>query len=55
MSREPSLKNHNDNEDHKKTDRCLMAYERIRDNEIIEFCIECLYNIRDEIDPRRKN
>ena len=36
---------------HEGTDKCVMSYDRNRDNGIVEFDIDCLYDVRDENDP----
>ena len=34
------------------TDSCVMSYSRVRDNGIAEFDADCIYDIRDAVDPR---
>ena len=37
---------------HANTDECVMSYNRDRDNSIAEFDTDCLYDIRDAVEPR---
>ncbi len=37
---------------HENTDECVMSYNRDRDNSIAEFDLDCIYDIRDAVDPR---
>lgn len=37
---------------HDGSDKCNMSYDRVRDNSIVEFDTDCLYDIRDAVVPR---